>query len=121
MQATSRILWGYAGYEDQLNVLQAATPVKANDTVFAKYVRPKIDSLVNLVKNQDAYGAQWRLDLSAEWQLSDHVQLTGMVQNLFYNGDNNRFDYISGLKGAAPRTDWVQEPRTFYVKLSSTF
>ncbi len=76
---------------------------------------------MDLVKAEDAYGTQMRFDVSAEWAMSESVRLSGMVQNLFGTGENRRYDYISGLNQAAPRTAWVEEPRTFYLKLSSTF
>lgn len=125
LQAASRFFWGFQGYQDQLEALKRARPAidtgAVGDTIFARYVKPQIDSLVSVVEAEDPFGPQLRFDVSAEWAMSDRVRLTGMVQNLLGTGENRRFDYISGLANAGPRSAWVEEPRTFYIKLSSTF
>ena len=121
LQASSRVFWGFQGYQDQLDVLKGATSTKANDTVFTKYMKPKIDSLVAFIEAEDPFATQMRVDLSAEWAMSEKVRVTAMVQNAFGVGENQRMDYISGLNQANPRAAWVEEPRTYYVKFSSAF
>lgn len=125
LQADTRFFWSFEGYQDQLDALRRARPAidtgAEGDTIFYRYVKPQIDSFVALVEAEDPYGPQLRFDLAAEWQMSKNVRLTGMVQNAFEIGENRRFDYISGLNQANPRASWVEEPRTFYVKLSSMF
>ncbi len=121
LQAASRVFWGFQGFEDQLASLKTLKPFNPADTAFIRILQPQVDSFVALVEAEDPYGTQVRFDVSAEWAMSENVRLTGMVQNLFGTGENRRFDYISGLNQTNPRTAWVEEPRTFYVKLSSSF
>ena len=121
LQASSRVFWDFQGYQDQLDVLKGATSTQANDTVFTKYMKPKIDSLVAFIEDEDPFGTQLRVDLSADWAMSEKVRVTAMVQNAFGVGKNQRMDYISGLNHGNPRAAWVEEPRTYYVKFSSAF
>jgi outer membrane receptor for ferrienterochelin and colicin len=118
---SSRIFWGFPGYDDQLDAIANARPKTAGDTLFANQIKPIIDSFVAEIRSKDAFGTQIRLDVSADWELSKGVHLVGMVQNLAGIGENRRFDYISGLKAATPRVAWVEEPRTYYMKLSAAF
>jgi len=74
------------------------------------------------VNAADPYGADFRLDLSVKYQVSDPFSVTLFCQNLAATGDSKRYSYDAGVNGITPyRVAFVEEPTVVGLRADYKF
>ena len=68
------------------------------------------------------YDYDFRLNASLQYQANEHRRLNVYIQNLLGVNNNKRYAYDTGTSRAAPhRVRFVEEPRTFGLRLDYKF
>lgn len=113
-----RMFWGFQGAQDGLDGLEAAVnSLPARDSVAKKR---SLDALADIRAN-DGYGMDFRVNASVAWRFVSWASITASCQNLWGSNDNKRYVYDAGNdKITASRATWLEEPRTFAVRLDAT-
>lgn len=114
----SRVFWGFQGAQDGLDALEAAiNALPAYDSIQKKR---SLDALAD-IRSKDAYGLDWRMNASIAWRFLPWASVTASCQNLLGSNDNKRYVYDAGNdKIYASRASWLEEPRTFALRLDAT-
>lgn len=113
----TRVFWGFQGAQDGLDGLEAAVnSLPVRDSVQKKR---SLDA-INDIRSKDAYGMDFRVNASASWRFVSWASITASCQNLWGSNDNKRYVYDAGNdKIYASRATWLEEPRTFAVRLDA--
>lgn len=109
-----RILWDYQGAQDGLESLRQA--------VQGEPEQADVEQSLQAVADKNVYEMDFRLNLSLSYKVSNSFDIQMLIQNLYGSNDNKRYSYDSGNSRAAPRrVRFVEEPRTFGVRLDYRF
>lgn len=112
--ADARIFWGYEGGKDGFQMIRNA--VKGT-----KYEQEVLEVLKR-IEDKDVFDPDFRLNASLTWKLSDVISLQLYSMNLLDIGNNKRYTYDAGFDQLVPNsTSWIEEPRTFGMKLTMEF
>ncbi|MCD4692241.1 MAG: hypothetical protein K8R79_04965, partial [Calditrichales bacterium] len=124
----SRIVWEYTYGKDLMEMFRNAYDNVDTSTLSAedlsKYNTNSafLAEYEKILDDKDAFGLNWTFDASLTWNIpyfkKYKTSLTLYGQNIFNYGNNNPYEfYVNDL----PVIGWVEEPRTFGIKLSSQF
>jgi outer membrane receptor protein involved in Fe transport len=117
----TRIFWSFEGGQDGLSMIENVQPNRANDTLFARWVAPKADSLAQFARDKGIYGLDWRFNASVSYTIRN-ITATLYCMNLFGYGDNKRYSYDAGVNSPTPhRVAFVEEPRTIGLTVGYEF
>jgi outer membrane receptor protein involved in Fe transport len=88
--------WGFQGYKDGLEAFERAGGDAAS---------------IQKIKDQDAFGAEVKANVSLTWHVNKSADFMVFVQNIPVFGGNKRYAYSSGQKNVyADKTSWIEEP-----------
>lgn len=110
----ARILWDYQGSKDGLESL--------NQAVQGEPEEADVQNSLQAVEQQNVYEYDFRLNASVLYNASDAFAIQFSIQNLLGANDNKRYSYDTGMNRAAPhRVRYIEEPRTFGIRLDYKF
>jgi outer membrane receptor protein involved in Fe transport len=116
MHLNAHLFWNFEGSYDGIEVLENS--LKASDPNY-KVTKDLIES----VKKQDIFGADFRLNYSIVYNFNKNLGVSLYVMNLLGYGNNKRYVYDAGHKGAdnLVKTAYVEEPRTIGFKINYNY
>jgi outer membrane receptor protein involved in Fe transport len=128
----TRVLWGFQGGLDGLSGLEAAVNALPVGTLNGKAVTDSVAKVqagvkqgaldaIAAVREENIYDADFRLNASAAWRFLPWASTTVYCQNLLGSYGNKRYAFDAGNDKIYPsRANWVEEPRTFGLRLDAT-
>jgi outer membrane receptor protein involved in Fe transport len=133
--ANARVFWDYAGAYDEMAMYENAYE-NFNLSNLSQEQREAFDQEIfdnqkaifererDLLEKQDPYSLDIRLNvsLSYKWDIADGYELFTTAYADNFIGSRKRYFVSTGSKNPVPeRLKWVEEPRTFGLKLQINF
>ncbi len=108
----TRIFWKFEGALDGIKMLENALNPANTDYEALK-------ELIKVVKDQNMYQTDFRMNFSALYNINEHFNVSLFVMNLIGSGNNKRYTYDAGYRDSENyfRNTFIEEPRTFGLKL----
>ncbi len=102
LHGDARILWGFEGYRDGLDMIEEASGGGA---------------LFEAVDDHDIYKTLITANAQITWRVNDNTNISLLVQNVSILGNNKRYHYSTGYKKLYPdRGTWLEEPTVVAIR-----
>jgi outer membrane receptor protein involved in Fe transport len=111
LHADARILWDFQGQKDGLEALRRAVAGTSDEAAVKQAIRK--------VEDADTYDYDFRLNSSISYALRKDLTIQIFAQNLLGENGNKRYSYdYSGTSKPGPhRVRFVEEPRTYGIRI----